>query len=79
MEAIPALKEIIGRSHFSRADLARELKISPQALDVRLNRTSNPRVDTLSAILDILGYRIAFVRKGAKMDDGSYLIGRDAE
>lgn len=74
MRAIPALKEIIDRSQFTRADLARELDISPQALDVRLNRTDNPKVDTLTAILDILGYRIAFVKKGSPMPKDSYVL-----
>lgn len=65
---------IIKEGKYKKANLARALDISPQALNGRLSQDRNMTSKVASSILDVLGYQIVVTKKGAKLPPDSYVV-----
>lgn len=81
-----ALSEILAESGQTKRAWARELGISPQALDRRLNGSRDPKVSTLCQMAGSLGYKVAVVPEASEIEGyeiegyeaGSCEVGDDA-
>ena len=74
MKPKEVVNKLIDKSDFKKADIARVLGISPQALDVRLSKGENPQLKTLIDILGVIGYQVVVTRKGAKLPPDAIIL-----
>lgn len=68
------LIDLIDKSNLTKADLARALGVTPQAVSNALFKPRNTRVNNLAEMLDVLGYQLVVTNKGAKLPVGAEVI-----
>ena len=73
-----ALRSVMVESGVNGSDLSRRVGVSYQAVQSVL-RKDNPSIEVAVRYLNELGYDVALVRKGKRLPDGSYVMGRSEE
>lgn len=77
MQITKVFEQLIKESKFKKAELARSLGLTPQALDNRLHKTTNPKTDSVIELLNELGYQLVVTKKGTKLPQDSFVISND--
>lgn len=67
---LDVIKECIEEKETTKSALARELDVSRQALNGRLNRKDNLSIGTILEILNQLGYSVYVVPDGEEVVNG---------
>lgn len=73
-----SLKSILEAQDVTASELSRMVGVTHQAVQ-SLIRKNNPTIDVAIRYLSNLGYDVAFVRRGKRLPEGSYVIGSSKE
>lgn len=73
-----AIAEILKDRDVTQSELARMMGVTYQSVQATLSK-ENPKLETVVRYLSNLGYDVAFVRRGKRLPEGSYVIGSSKE
>lgn len=74
-----AVNKAISETAWSKSAIAEEMELKPQGLNDKLMRNKNPKIDFITKLLGIVGFRLVVLPKGARLPQGSIVIDPCAE
>lgn len=74
-----AVNKAISKTAWSKSAIAEEMGLKPQGLNDKLMRNKNPKIDFITKLLGIVGFRLVVLPKGARLPQGSIVIDPSAE
>lgn len=74
-----ATNKAISETAWSKSAIAEEMGLKPQGLNDKLMRNKNPKIDFVTKLLGIVGFRLVVLPKGARLPQGSIVIDPLAE
>lgn len=74
-----AVNKAISETAWSKSAIAEEMELKPQGLNDKLMRNKNPKIDFITKLLGIVGFRLVVLPKGARLPQGSIVIDPSAE